>query len=82
MGSQRHSEDFDGQIETNRLNFTEVFLPRRPAPTDLLETSFWTCGELTDFTLAGFSTSDLFDFQQSPSSGNEIRYWVLCKEKA
>lgn len=36
MGSQQHSEDFDGQIETSRWNFTKAVPSTRPAVNDLL----------------------------------------------
>lgn len=36
IGSQWCSKDFDGEIETNRLNFTEVVVRHRPALTDFL----------------------------------------------
>lgn len=36
IGSQRCSKDFDGVIETNRLNFTEVVILWRPALTNYL----------------------------------------------
>lgn len=36
MGSQQHSQDFDGQIETSRWNFTEAVLSIRQALNDLL----------------------------------------------
>lgn len=34
IGSQWCSKDFDGEIETNRLNFAAVVVRRRPALTD------------------------------------------------
>lgn len=36
IGSQWCSKDFDGEIETNRLNFAAVVVRRRPALTDSL----------------------------------------------
>lgn len=36
IGSQWRSKDFDGEIETNRLNFAAVVVRRRPALTDSL----------------------------------------------
>lgn len=36
IGSQWCSKDFDGEIETNRANFTEVAVRRGPALTDFL----------------------------------------------
>lgn len=84
MGSQRHSEDFDGQIETSRWNFTEAVLSSRPALTDLLARNLVVkfpgitkISRWRDSALGRSGVCDSADFQPGVGDRSEIGYLTV-----